>query len=295
MITKNGTRIETCLIVEGGGFKTGFTSGILDAFITSNFDPFSNYIGVSGGSVAVSYFLSRQYRSCLNAMLILARDGKFMDYKRAFTDTGYMDIDFIKDVASKEEPFIIQKAISNSENKNINFVATNRKTGNPVYLKPNVKNWFDCVVASCTLPFVTKGMHKINDAEYFDGGWSDALPTKWAYENGAKRIIILRTSPSAQRFTQKWTDYFGSIYFKSHPRLGEVFKYCNERYNASIDYIENPPSDLEIYEIAPAYFLKSKTLNYSKQTIMKDYRYGVDLGLQFVNTNKCNFEGSLQN
>ena len=37
------------LIIEGGGFRTGFTSGILDAFLAADFDPFDGYIGISGG------------------------------------------------------------------------------------------------------------------------------------------------------------------------------------------------------------------------------------------------------
>ena len=69
-----------CLIVEGGGFKTGFTSGVLDSFITNKFNPFQTYIGISGGAVAVSYFLSMQYRFCLNAMLILSKNKEFLQY-----------------------------------------------------------------------------------------------------------------------------------------------------------------------------------------------------------------------
>ena len=49
------------LILEGGGFKTSFTGGVLDAFRSVSFDPFQSYIGVSGGSIAISYFLSNKY------------------------------------------------------------------------------------------------------------------------------------------------------------------------------------------------------------------------------------------
>lgn len=40
---------KIALIVEGGGFKSGFTAGILDSFIINEFDPFHLYLGVSGG------------------------------------------------------------------------------------------------------------------------------------------------------------------------------------------------------------------------------------------------------
>ena len=48
------------LILEGGGFKTSFTGGVLDAFRSLSYDPFNAYVGVSGGSIAISYFLSNK-------------------------------------------------------------------------------------------------------------------------------------------------------------------------------------------------------------------------------------------
>ena len=46
------------IIVQGGGFMTSFTTGVLDAFQMSSYRPFESHIGISGGSIALSYFLS---------------------------------------------------------------------------------------------------------------------------------------------------------------------------------------------------------------------------------------------
>ncbi len=274
---------KTCLIVEGGGFKTGFTTGILDAFQSSNYKPFGKYIGVSGGTVAISYFLSEQYRSCLSALRLLAKDEQFTNFKRTLGKQGYMDIDFIARVAGEKVPFDLEKAIEKTKESDVRFVATNRITGLAEYLKPNLENWIDTVVASSTLPFVTKGSHHLQGIEYFDGGWSDPLPVKWAYEQGARNILIIRTWPSGIRSTQSWADYFGSIYFSASPGLKNSFSECYKKYNESLDFIANPPADLKIKEIAPKKLLKSGTYSYTTKTIMSDYRYGLDKGLYFVN------------
>jgi predicted patatin/cPLA2 family phospholipase len=274
---------NSCIIVEGGGFKTGFTSGILDGLIMSKHDPFTHYIGISGGAVALSYFLSKQYRYCISAMKILSKDQAFMNYRRTFGKQGYMDIDFLSKVAMEKVPFDIKKAIAENENCKVHFVATNRLTGEPAYLCPTEENWLDIVIASCTLPFVTKGKHLINDNEYFDGGWSDPLPVKWAYEQGNKNILVVRTWPKDQRSSQSWSDYFGSIYFNSTPQLSNAFANCYKRYNEGLDFIKNPPSDLTIKEINPHKLLKSGTYSYSNKTIMSDYRYGLDKALMYVN------------
>lgn len=276
--------INHCLIVEGGGFKTGFTSGLLDAFIVSEFDPFTSCLGISGGAVALSYYLAHQYRDSLHSILTLAKDENFLNYRRTFGKEGYMDIDMLKVVAQDKVPFDINKAFSDMSEKDVRFVLTHRESGDACYMSPNRENWLDLVTASCTLPFVTKGRYVIEGEEYFDGGWSDAIPAQWAYERGARRITILRTWPKDVLSTQSWADYFGSIYFKSIPGLQKAFEHSYEKYNASIEFINNPPDDLIIDQLCPIKLLKSGTYSYSKKTIMSDYRYGLDVGMQYVAT-----------
>lgn len=272
------------LVVEGGGFKTGFTSGMLDAFIVAGFDPFDSYIGVSGGAVATSYFLAKQYRYSLLSILNLAKDSNFLNYRRTFGEEGYMDIDMLAMVAKDRVPFDLDKVIDVKKRKAVQFVLTNRLTGEPTYVKPDASNWLDVVTASCTLPFVTKGKHIVDGVEYFDGGWSDAIPAKWAYENGATRITVLRTWPKEIHTKQSWADYFGSIYFKSIPGLQKAFDSSYEKYNDSIDFITNPPNNLIVDQLCPIKLLKSGTYSYSKKTIMSDYRYGLDIGLKYVDS-----------
>ena len=107
MSSVNNRKIDHYLIVEGGGFKTGYTSGLLDAFIVSRFDPFTSCLGISGGAVALSYFLADQYRDSLHSLLHLAKDENFLNYRRTFGKEGYMDIDMLKVVAQEKVPFDI--------------------------------------------------------------------------------------------------------------------------------------------------------------------------------------------
>ncbi len=275
-------RRNACLIVEGGGFKTAFTSGVLDAFLSQNFNNFNGYLGVSGGAIAVSYFLSEQFRFCFNAIELLAVDQHFMKFKRTFGNEGMMDIDYLEKVAKEKVPFDIDKALENIQDKMVAFVATNRKYGNPEYLNPDKKNWINSVIASSTLPFVTKGKHKFGGKAYFDGGWSDPLPVIWATEEGFNDITVIRTSPQEIKTSQSWTDYFGSIYFSKRPELSKVFTTCYDNYNQAVDFMKKPPKGIIINQIAPDQVLKSGTYSYSDKTIIDDYRYGLDLGINYI-------------
>ncbi len=265
-----------CLIIEGGGFKTAFTSGIVDVMIFNDYYPFKRVIGNSGGSVALSYYLSKQYRSCIATMRYLATDSHFAKATRIFAEEGYLDIDYLKVVATEKVPFDVEAAYQNSRGIAVDIVATNRKTGEPTYLTPTLENWVDCAIASSTLPMATKGKHQMDGATYLDGGWSDPLPVQYAIDKGCKRILVLRTYPASFRAKQTWPDYFASYYFKSQPSLAEMFETAHENYNNSLDLIAEPPSGIVIDQIAPKKVLKSGTYSYSKRTLMKDYRYALD-------------------
>ena len=97
------------LILEGGGFKTSYSAGVMDAFQIQGFNPFDSYIGVSGGSIAISYFLSKKYGYYYQCMRALCQDERFVKYTKAFTD-GLMNLDFFYDIAHTEFPFDFDKA-----------------------------------------------------------------------------------------------------------------------------------------------------------------------------------------
>ncbi len=270
------------IIIEGGGFKTAFTTGIIDLFVTYDYNPFERYYGISGGSVALSYLLSGQYNACFSGLLHLAKDKQFVNMNRMLSNQGYMNIDYLRTIATEISPLDIEAATKFTKNKEVYIVATKIKNGKAVYLEPNKKNWIDSLIASSTLPFVTKGKHKVDGNNYMDGGWSDPLPVKKAYKTGSKNILVIRTSPADTRHSQSWPDYFGSFYHRDNKGLANCFEKSHEKYNESIDFMLNPPSDCVIKQIAPRRLLKSTTYTYSISTLKKDYRYGLELGLNFL-------------
>ena len=72
------------------------------------------------------------------------------------------------------------------------------------------------------------------------------------------------------------------MYYRDMPGLKQSFENNYLVYNESVDFIENPPTGVTIYNLAPKKILKSGTYSYSKRSIMKDYRYGIDIGIQHL-------------
>ncbi|HIP32444.1 MAG TPA: patatin family protein [Crocinitomicaceae bacterium] len=274
------------LIIQGGGFRTAFSAGVLDAFIASDYNPFDSFYVVSGGSIAVSYYLSKQYKKCFESTCLLATDKDFMSYNKLLRQYVLMDLDYFHVVASEKVPFDISATMQAMKGKKMNIVMTNKITGLAEYYHPTKKTWMDAVIASCTLPFVTKGKHVLHDNEYMDGGWSDPLPIEQAVKDGASDITIIRTSPKDLKVSQSWTDKFGTYAFRANPKLQACFENNHQKYNDSIDFINSKPKGVKIQQIAPEVPLQTGTYSNSISLLEKDYRHGVALGLDFLQSLK---------
>lgn len=276
--------MKKALVLQGGGFRTAFTAGVLDSFLTSNFNPFNTYIAVSGGAIALSYFLSNQKKKYYEAMCLMSNDKEFMNFNRVVSANAVMNVDYLFEVAENIIPFEKSIAVNNLLNKDVRMVTTNRTNGEAEYMKPDFENWMDVVIASCTLPFITKGEHIINGVPFMDGGWSDPIPVMQAYKDGAREIVVVRTSPSHAKVNQTWSDYFASIVYRSKPHLKKCFQDIHEVYNASIDFIHNPPADLVIHELAPDVPLQTGTYSNSISLITADYDHGRLLGEEYISS-----------
>ena len=80
------------LVVQGGTLRSIFTSGVLDAFISSGFNPFKYMVGVSGGAMCMSYYISKQYKTTYNIMQELAGDEKFKNWLNMFSEEGFINL-----------------------------------------------------------------------------------------------------------------------------------------------------------------------------------------------------------
>mgnify|MGYP002628828924 CR=1 FL=1 len=277
---------KKALIIQGGGFKTAFSAGVLDAFLASKHDPFDIYAGVSGGANALSYYLAGQYKSCIESIHVLLDDPKFINYKQLLNSRILMNVNFFEEIAKEIVQLNLDRLFEIHAHKKIGIVATNRTTGDPIYLTPTKEDWVSCLIASCTIPFVTKAKHTVYGNELMDGAWGDPVPIEWVVQQGARDITIVRTSPIETREKQSIPDYFGEVYYQKNPGLKKIFSNSHKRFNASIDFINNPPTGITIHQVAPLKKLKSGVYTNSKNALNIDYRYGLEVGLDYLNLPK---------
>lgn len=72
------------LVVEGDGMRGAFTSGVLDAFLQQQFNPFDLCVGVSSGSTNIANYLAAQQGRTLQIYLDHSLRPEFIHYGRFF-------------------------------------------------------------------------------------------------------------------------------------------------------------------------------------------------------------------
>ncbi len=273
--------MKKVIIVQGGGFMTSFTTGVLDAFQMTAYKPFDSHVGISGGSIALSYFLSDQYGACYQTMHKLIKERRFMRYSKVLTD-GLLNLDYFNDIAYKEMPFDFETATKNTKERPFYVVLTRSDDGIPIYFQPQEKNWVDSIIASSTIPFLTKGKHEIDEVGYSDGALGDPIPVKWVVENGAQEVLVVRTTPLDEKAGKKISEVFASKITNASQKLKTQIENHSINVHKAIAYIENPPKGVKIDQIAPEKVLKSGVFAISSNQLTEDYRHGLQCGLDYV-------------
>ena len=280
---------KIALVIEGGGFKSVFSAGVLDAFIVNNFNPFDIYLGVSSGAMALSYYLANQYKAYFSLSHKICINNKFLSYRHALSKEGYMNLKYLTQYAIKNNALDFLEIENTIRNKQFYIVATNTDNGAAVYLRPEKKNIYKCLRATSSLPFFTKGICRLNGLNLMDGAWSDPIPVQSALKFGANKIIVIRPHPLGYKLDG--LNYLGLLagyWWQNNPKKSDLFFEEYNNYNKAVDFLTNNNVGVEILQICPENVLKSTVLGTGKNDLLEDYHAGLEKGLDFIN--HCNFK-----
>jgi predicted patatin/cPLA2 family phospholipase len=269
------------LVVQGGGFRTAFSAGVLDAFLEANHNPFKIYAGVSGGAISMSYYIASQQQYCIRAIEFLSANRDYMNPARILKSQSVINVDIFHDIADLHMPYDYDTALQCIRDRKVAIVMTDRNSGMPHYHRPDTNDWKDAIIASCAFPFASKGKHELNGTDYMDGAWSDPIPVEWAVQQGATDVTLIRTDTAGEQ-QQSWLDKFGELYYRNSPGLKKVFATNHENYNRALRYLANVPEGICVSQIAPQMNLKSGVYTDSKEDIRTDYQHGLEMGRNFL-------------
>lgn len=270
------------LVAEGGGMRGIFCAGVLDVFMEREFKPFDLYIGVSAGACNLASHLAGQHHRNYRIYTRLMTRPEFISVKKFVAGSHMMDLDYLWNTIDIEDPLAVPE-IYREKNRDFVIVGSSVDTGLPVYMKPEPNLCSESLKASSAVPLLYRGFLEINGTRLVDGGVTDPIPAGEAYRRGARRIVVIRTRPALYRKKRGLENYLSSYATKKWPAISNAVKNQADTYGRCVDFLLDPPHDVEIIQIAPEVPLRCGRTTRKLDSLRSDYELGRSLGEWFVN------------
>lgn len=237
------------LILEGGGMRCVYTSGVLDFFLDKKIK-FKDITAVSAGVCAATSYLSDQRGRTLDIITEYSSDKRYLSFDSLLRTGSAFGIDFIfKTIPDELLPFDYEK-YQNSGIK-LNAVCTDYNTGKPHYfLIDDIKNKIDYVIASCSLPIVSKAVN-VDGLTLYDGGVVDPIPIKHSLEKFDFQVLVL-TRDGNYRKANSFSNRLITKRFFRNKVFSEVLGNRHINYNESLDIIKQLENDNKAIVIRPS-------------------------------------------
>ena len=267
------------LVLEGGGMRTLFTAGVLDAFLDKNIEV-NGVVGVSAGALFGVNYVSKQKERSVRYNKKYANEKGYMGLYSWITTGNAVN----KDFAFYKIPFKLDKFDEEEfEKAKVDFyiVMTNIESGKPEYvLIKDVFKQMEYLRATSALPYASK-IIEINNKKYLDGGISDSIPIDFCETLGYDKIIVVLTRPENVHKEDK-LNFLYKLVYRKYPNLVERLINMGKDYEVVLKKIKDLENKDKIFVIRPPEILKIGRLEKNKDKIQKVYDIGLNTGFNKI-------------
>lgn len=278
---------ETGLVLEGGGMRGTFTSGVLDAFM--KYDLYFNYVvAVSAGACNGLSYISRQPRRARLSNIDMLVKYNYIGLRHLVTQGCIFDPELLYDRFPNELiPYDYDTYFASPST--FEMVVTNCNTGRAEYLTEkdgDRQRLLDICRASSSLPYVSNVID-VDGQPYLDGGIVDSIPVGRAIDMGYDRNVLVLTRNRGYRNTSKDRKIPKFIY-KKYPRLRVALSRRIAEYNHQLDMVEEMEDKGLVDVIRPLRPMDVDRIEKDEKKLEALYEEGFQLGEEFC---KLKIEG----
>lgn len=271
------------LVLEGGGMRGVFTSGVLDAFMKYNVY-FDYVVAVSAGACNGMSYISRQPRRARLSNIDMLAKYDYIGLRHLVTQGCIFDQKLLYDRFPNELiPFDYDEYFRHAAG--FEMVTTNCATGRPEYLteQSDRQRAVDICRASSSLPYVSKIVF-VDGKPMLDGGIIDSIPVKRAQATGHAFNVVVTTRNYGYRETGRDRKQPRFIYRK-YPRLRVALSHRIEAYNEQLQMVEDMEKNGDILVIRPQRPMEVRRIEKDTEKLERLYEEGFQQGEKFCMEN----------
>ena len=265
------------LVLEGGGMRGVFTSGVLDAFM--KYDLYFNYVvAVSAGACNGLSYISRQPRRARLSNIDMLVKYNYIGLRHLVTQGCIFDPELLYDRFPNELiPYDYDTYFASPST--FEMVVTNCNTGRAEYLTEkdgNRQRLLDICRASSSLPYVSQIIN-VDGQPYLDGGIVDSIPVEHAIAQGYEHNLLILTRNRGYRNTSKDRKIPKFIY-KNYPRLRVTLSRRIAEYNRQLEMVEQMEDNGLVDVIRPLRPMDVDRIEKDEKKLEALYEEGFQLG-----------------
>ena len=270
---------DTGLVLEGGGMRGVFTSGVLDAFMKHEVY-FPYVVAVSAGACNGMSYISRQPRRARYSNIDLLRKYGYISLKNLVVKGSIFDPNLLYERFPNDIlPFDYEAYGRNPAV--FEMVCTNCQTGQAEYLteKSDHRRMMAIVKASSSLPYVAQ-ITDVDGKPMLDGGIVDSIPVEHSVATGHPMNVVVMTRNHG--FRSKETDRkVPRFIYCNYPRLRVALSHRVEAYNRQLELVERMEAWGEVVVIRPQRPMEVDRICRDPEKLERLYQEGYAEGEKF--------------
>jgi predicted patatin/cPLA2 family phospholipase len=240
------------LVLEGGGMRTTYTAGVLDAFLDEGVD-ISYVVGVSAGANAGSDYVAGQRERNHHVFVELVADPRYAGWRNVLCERSWFGMRFLFETLPDQlAPF--DYASFHASRRRLVVGVTDCVTGEPLYFcqHDHDPRWFVQVVqrASSSLPVLSPPV-VIAGRRCLDGGVSDSIPIERSLDDGNRRNVVVLTRNAGYRKPVQRLGVGARLLLARYPAVLSALRTRHARYNAALDLIDELEQDGSAFVLRP--------------------------------------------
>ena len=272
----------TGLVLEGGGMRGVFTSGVLDAFMKHDVH-FPYTVAVSAGACNGMSYMSRQPRRARISNIDYLARYQYIGIRHLVTQGCIFDRKLLY-YKFPNQLLLFDFDTYFKYADGFEMVTTNCLTGKAMYLSENHdrQRALDVVRASSSLPFVSK-IVEVDGIPMLDGGIADSIPVQHAIDMGWQHNVVVLTRNKGWRDMGK--DHKIPYLYKNYHRMRVALSHRHRAYNEQIQLVDDLEAAGKITCIRPIRPLEVGRIEKDTDKLERLYEEGFMLGEAFCE--KC--------
>ncbi len=271
---------QTGLVLEGGGMRGVFTSGVLDALMKHAIY-FRYVVAVSAGACNGMSYVSRQPRRARIANIDYLSRYHYIGLRHLAQQGCIFDRDLLYNKFPNQLiPVDFDEYFQHADTFEV--VTTNCLTGRAMYLTETQSRQraIDILRASSSLPYVSS-IVTVDGIPMLDGGIVDSIPVARAISQGHATNVVVLTRNKGWRDTSLDLKQPRFVY-RQYPRLRLALSRRHEVYNQQIELVDRLEAEGKIVCIRPIRPLEVGRMEIDVEKLERLYQEGFDLGEAFA-------------